>query len=213
MLEGMCTSVATNEAAAQDVSFTGVPPGNHSLLIYSVQVPQEVFSMDFQAVTFRADGMVKSIQYRFIRPENGDEYNRAPGFRVVTSDTPATRVVGNTVSFDNLQPDDGRIQIRFYSPDRYQPSPPAEPFRGPGVNGLQLLLRPAEPVLVGILVASSNQVSLSWPATATNAILEVTGTLSPPDWRLVPEAATLQGDRFELRLPISKPREYFRLRR
>src|SRR5262249_28311136 len=101
--------------------------------------------------------------------------------------------------------------IRFFSPDRYQP-PPAEQMRGPGVSGLQLLLRPATTVPVRILMISSNQVLLSWPATATNLTLEATETLSPPDWRPLLEAPTLQGDRFELRWPFRKPQEYFRLR-
>ena len=143
MFEGMATSVATNEASAQNVVFSGVPAGDHSLLLYTVQVPLEFFNMDFQAITFHADGVVKSVQQRFIRPQNGDEYNASPGFHLVTSDTPATRAVGNTLRFDHLQPEDGRIQIRFFSPDRTQPPPPANPVRGPGLNGLQLLLYPA----------------------------------------------------------------------
>jgi hypothetical protein len=143
MFEGLATSVATNEATAQNVVFSGVPPGEHSLLLYTVQIPLEFFNMDFQAITFHADGVVKSVQQRFIRPQNGDEYNASPGFHLVTSDTPATRAVGNTLRFDNLQPEDGRIQIRFFSPDRTQLPPPADPVRGPGLNGLQLLLYPA----------------------------------------------------------------------
>jgi hypothetical protein len=210
LLAGLATSYATNETAAQSVRFTGVPHGNHSLLLYSVQVPLEFFSMDFQVITFRADGGVKSIQQRFIRPENGNEYNIAPGFRLVTAETPATRAVGNTMRFDNVQPDDGRIQIRFFSPDRHQPPPPAEQFRGPGVSGLQLLLRPAE--MLRILMTSSDQVLLWWPATETSYALEATESLHPSDWHPVPEAPTLQGDRFELRLPFRKAQEYFRLR-
>jgi hypothetical protein len=58
----------------------------------------------------------------------------------------------------------------------------------------------------------SNQLLLSWPMTATNVTPEATETLSPPDWRQVLEQPALQGDRFELRLPFSKPQEYFRLR-
>jgi hypothetical protein len=168
--------------------------------------------MDFQIITFRADGTVKSVQPRFIRPENGDEYNSAPGFRLVTSDTPETRAVGNTVRVDNLQPEDGRIQIRFFSPDRFTPPAPAEQFRGPGMSGLQLLLRSSPVVPLQILMVRPNQMLLSWPVTASNFTLEATEMLRAPDWRPVLEQPTLQGDHFELRLPFSKPQEYFRLR-
>ena len=44
--------------------------------------------------------------------------------------------------FDNLQPGDGRIQLRFFSPDRAQPPLPANTIRGPGISGVQLLLNP-----------------------------------------------------------------------
>jgi hypothetical protein len=142
MFDGMATSHGTNDATAQSVTFSNVPPGSHSLLVYTVQIPLEFFSMDFQALTFETNGTVASSQRRFIRPENSDEYHVSPGFHLVTSDTPAARTVGNTMRFDNLQPGDGRIQLRFFSADRAQPPPPADPIRGPGVSGLQLLLNP-----------------------------------------------------------------------
>ena len=47
MLNGMGTSFATTEAAAQTITFNGVPAGNHSVLVYIVQVPLEFFNMDF----------------------------------------------------------------------------------------------------------------------------------------------------------------------
>ena len=143
MLDGMCTSTGTTETAAQSVTFSNVPPGNHSLVLYTVQVPLEFFSMNFQAVTFNADGTPAATQQRFIRPQNADEYNAAPAFLLVTSESAATRAIGNTMRFDNLRPLDGRIQLRFFSPDRAQPPPPSDPVRGPGLNGLQLLLNPS----------------------------------------------------------------------
>jgi hypothetical protein len=142
MLDSMASSHGTNDATAQSVTFSNVPPGSHSLLVYSVQVPLRSFAMDFQALTFDPDGSVASSERRFIRPETSDEYRAAPGFHLVTSETPATRAVGNTMRFDDLQPGDGRIQLRFFSPDRVQPPPPADPVRGPGVSGVQLLINP-----------------------------------------------------------------------
>jgi hypothetical protein len=184
MFEGLATSVGTNEAAAQTVTFSNVPPGNHSLLLYTVQIPLEFFSMDFQAVTFGTDGTPRTLQQRFIRPQNGDEYRASPGFHLVTSDTPATRAVGNALRFDNLQPEDGRIQIRFFSPDRAQPPPPANPVRGPGLNGLQLLLNtPRVPVPTRIVSVrySGSSASVSF-ATISGLFytVEHTGDLSEP---------------------------------
>jgi hypothetical protein len=141
MLNGMGTSFSTTEATAQTITFNNVPQGNHSLLVYTVQVPLEFFNMDFIAVTHDAGG-ADVIQRRFIRPQNSDEYNPSPGFVLVTSETAANRSVGNFIRFDNLQPGpDGFLQLRFYSPGRVRP-PGTEDIRGPGVNGFQLLLNP-----------------------------------------------------------------------
>jgi len=164
MFDGMATSHGTNDATAQSITFSNVPPGSHSLLVYSVQIPLEFFSMDFQALTFETDGSIASSQRRFIRPENGDEYRVSPGFHLVTSETPAARAVGNTMRFDNLQPGDGRIQLRFFSPDRAQPPPPADPVRGPGVSGLQLLVNPfGVQTRPGDVVYSGTSASFSYP--------------------------------------------------
>jgi len=139
MLNGMVTSFSTSEDSAQTVTFSGVPAGNHTLLLYSVQVPQEFFNMDFAVVTHDAGG-TDIIQRRYIRPQNSEEYNSSPGFSLVTSETAATRGVGNMLRFDNVQPGpDGIVLIRFYSPGRVD-LPGGDPIRGPGLNGLQLVL-------------------------------------------------------------------------
>jgi len=141
MLNGICTTTATTEAGASVVTFEGVPSGNHSVFLYTVQVPQEFFNMDFSVVTFNSDGTQRAIQKRYIRPLNSEEYNPAPGFSLVTADTAETRGVGNMMRFDNLQPGNGKIEIRFFSPGRVD-LPGGDPIRGPGLNGLQLLLNP-----------------------------------------------------------------------
>jgi hypothetical protein len=141
MLNGMTRFPDGGGSPPQTITFSGVPAGAHSLLIYTVQVPNEFFNMDFTVVTFNADSTEKATQQRFIRPQNADEYNPSPGWVLVTALSAATRGVGNFTRFDNLQTDDGRIEIRFASPGRVQP-PGAQPTRGPGVNGLQLVLNP-----------------------------------------------------------------------
>jgi hypothetical protein len=183
MLAAMATSHGTNSETAQSITYSNVPPGSHSLLLYTVQVPLEFFSMDFQALTFNPDGTTAAVQQRFIRPQNGNEYNASPGFHVVTSDTPATRAVGNTMRLDNLHPGDGRIQLRFFSPDRTQPPPPADPVRGPGLSGLQLLLHtPRVPVQTRIASVSSlqNTASVSFATmSGSRYTVEYTDQLNP----------------------------------
>jgi hypothetical protein len=141
MLNGISRFPDGTGTPEQVITFNNVPAGSHSLLIYTVQVPLEFFIMDFTVITFNADGTEKARQQRFIRPQNSDEYNPSPGFILVTSQSAGTRSVGNMTRYDNLQTDDGRIQIRYVSPGRVQP-PGTEPIRGPGVNGFQLVLNP-----------------------------------------------------------------------
>ncbi len=142
MLNGMVTSFSTTEASPQTVTLSGVPAGSHSVFLYTVQVPTEFFNMDFSVITHDSGGN-DVVQRRFIRPLNADEYNPSPGFSLVTSDTPQSRSVGNMMRFDNLQPGpDGIIQVRFYSPGRVD-LPGGDPIRGPGLNGMQLVLNAA----------------------------------------------------------------------
>ena len=175
MLNGMCTTFGTSEAGAQAVTFLGVPAGTHSVLVYMVQVPQEFFNIDLVAVTHDAGGSDVTLR-RYIRPLNSDEYNPSPGFSLVTADTAAERGVGNMVRFDNLTPGpDGVIQIRFYSPGRVD-LPGGDPIRGPGVNGMQLLLNPgpiSQPPVIVRQPASANGlaggcITLSVEATGPN---------------------------------------------
>src|SRR5262250_2161830 len=114
MLNNMITSFRTTEAAQQTVTLSSVPPDNHSLFLYTVQMPQEFFNMDFAVATHDSDGN-DVIQRRYIRPLNSDEYNPSPGFSLVSATSPETRGVGNMMRFDNLQPGaDGIIEVRFF---------------------------------------------------------------------------------------------------
>src|SRR6185436_7769954 len=113
-------------------------------------------------------------QQRFVRPQNSDEFNASPGFLLASSLTASNRSVGNFIRFDNLQTTDGFIQVKFYSPGRAQPVG-VDPIRGPGVNGLQLILSapavPASPQITQQPVSANGivggQVTLSVQATGT----------------------------------------------
>ena len=123
------------------------------------------------------------MQQRFIRPQNSDEYNAAPAFVLVTSEDAAIRAVGNAMRFDNLRPLDGRIQLRFYSPDRIQPPPPSDPVRGPGLNGLQLLLNPRG-AWAPLFTTQPQSRTVSF---GSNVTFSVTAAGAPPltyQWRL-----------------------------
>ena len=138
MLNGMVTTFSTTESAAQSVVFSGVPPGNHSLILYTVQVPLEFFNVDFVVTTHNEGGDV--VQRRYIRPQNADEYNPLPIFSLVTADDPSERQVGNTIRIDNIEPGlDGIIEVKFYAPGRID-LPGGDPIRGPGLNAMQLVL-------------------------------------------------------------------------
>ena len=193
MLNGMCTTFGTTEGGAQSVTFNGVPAGTHSVLVYMVQVPQEFFNIDLIALTHDSGGN-DVTQRRYIRPLNSDEYNPSPGFSLVTADTAAERGVGNMVRFDGVTPGpDGIVQIRFYSPGRVD-LPGGDPIRGPGVNGMQLLLNPGAIVQPPVIVrqpASANGlaggcITLSVEATGPNLVYqwlkngqEIAGANSP----------------------------------
>jgi hypothetical protein len=209
MFDGFCASYGTNDQSAQTVTFSGLSPGRHSVLLYTVQVALEFFNMDFQVLTFYSDGTPKPILRRFIRPQNADEYNARREFVLVHSDHPATRAVGNTMWINNLQPEDGRIRIRFFSPGRTNRGAFGDPTRGPGLNGMQLLLNP---IVLSAAIISSNQLLISWPAAGEDFTLESTEKLSPLDWQRMPASPTLRQDRLEMSLPISDSQRYFRLR-
>jgi hypothetical protein len=172
MLNGMATTSGTTDAAASTVTLSGVPAGSHSVFLYTVQVPQEFFNMDFAVVTHDSGGG-DVVQRRFIRPLNADEYNPSPGFSLVTADTAATRGVGNMMRFDNVVPGpDGTIEIRYFSPGRVD-LPGGDPIRGPGLNGMQLVLDPppaGEPPVITRQPVSANglvggQITLTIEAT------------------------------------------------
>lgn len=179
MLNGMVTSFATSEGNAQTVTLTGVPAGNHSVLLYTVQVPLEFFNMDFAVVTHDDLGN-DVVQRRYIRPQNSDEYNPIPIFSIVSSDNPANREVGNTMLFKNVIPGaDGIIQVRFFTPGRVD-LPGGDPIRGPGLNGMQLVLNPGpseDPPVIARQPASANTIvgscfTLEVEATGANLSYE-----------------------------------------
>ena len=150
------------------VTLTGVPPGHHSLLLYTVQPPGEFWYLDFSATTYHTNGEPNQVQRRFVRPQEANEYITSPGFLLVTAEIASQREAGNLLRFDSLQPENGRIEVRFLCPG---PVPMGSDFsaRGPGLNALQLMID-APPV--GCLPAFTQQ-----PSSA-NGVVDGQVTLS-----------------------------------
>ena len=209
MLNGIVTTFSTNDANAQTITFNNVPPGNHSLLVYTVQVPLEFFDIDFSVVTRDATG-ADVVQRRYIRPQNADEYTASPGYVLVSAQTPEARAVGNTLRFDDIQPGPDRsVQLRFYSPGRRQ-SPGAEPIRGPGVNALQLLLDAGvvqdQPFVT--ILRQGEDIVVSWSQKLLRDTLESTPSLTDLNWTAV---AGVSNNRYTVTLRTGV--RFFRLKK
>ncbi|HIL69624.1 MAG TPA: hypothetical protein EYG38_07225 [Verrucomicrobia bacterium] len=118
---------------SNSITFTGVPAGNHSVILYSVQRPLEFAGLVYEASYFDANfNEVKQTLY--MRPQNSDEFNPSPGFIRVEADSLEKSSIGNMVRFDNLETSDGTITIKIASP--------GNAGEDLGVNGIQLLLNP-----------------------------------------------------------------------
>ena len=66
---------------------------------------------------------------------------------------------------------------------------------------------------LSIELVSASAVRLSWPAAATDFVLEETGTLtSVPVWRAIAEVPQLQNARFTVNVPPVEAIRFYRLR-
>ena len=95
-----------SEDAASTITFSNVPEGSHSLLIYSVARP-----LEYPTVGFR---QVESDQRVYMRQWNADEYNPDPQFKRVETSEINGAGEGNYVRFDLIQPVDGNITLEFW---------------------------------------------------------------------------------------------------
>ncbi len=60
---------------------------------------------------------------------------------------------------------------------------------------------------------SGNNVTLSWPATGTNFLLEATSDLRAPNWQWVSSTPSIVNDQCVVTLPLGPDNQFFRLRR
>jgi hypothetical protein len=81
-----------------------------------------------------------------------------------------------------------------------------------GEWGLQIL-RIGPPEVWLSVERISNDVLLSWPATATNFLLRSTASLILPDWQPVPITPQAQGGFYRVTVPATNSAAFFRLMR
>jgi len=150
MLNGIVRTDAASldlDDSPSEIVLYGLPAGTHSLIVYTVQVPLEFYTLDLEVEDSNG------TQRRYLRPENSDEYKPSPNFRLVTSEESSERSVGNMVIFRGLSPQNGEVTLRLAAPDGNG--------QGPGINGLQILLNKdfVPPPTINMHPVSSNGVN------------------------------------------------------
>lgn len=63
------------------------------------------------------------------------------------------------------------------------------------------------------VLATTDELRLRWPATASGFALESSTSLGSPTWDPVPGTPQLHGDQYELAAPVDGPARFFRLRK
>ncbi len=111
------------------ITFNSVPAGKHSVIVYTINRPLAFSDADYTVTD--GNGVTSTI---YIRDQNADEYNAAPGFVRGTSTDPSSRSVANYVRFDNVtSPANGTIILAAVSANGAAP-----------VNAIQLLINPPD---------------------------------------------------------------------
>ncbi|MFL2921125.1 MAG: hypothetical protein ACJ0BN_01765 [Limisphaerales bacterium] len=118
MLNGMVRTDAASldpwMTSPSEIALYGLPAGTHSLIVYTVQVPLEFYTLDLEVEDSNG------TQRRYLRPENSDEYKPSPNFRLVTSEESSERSVGNMAIFRGLSPQNGEVTLRFSRARRWR---------------------------------------------------------------------------------------------
>jgi hypothetical protein len=151
------------------VTFSGVPAGTHSVIVYVVNRPLAFSDADY-ALT---DGNGNPVPSIYIRAQNSDEYNASPGFVRGTSTSASQRTVANYVRFDNVtSPAGGTITLTATAAAGSAP-----------VNAVQLVINPPA---VGTPPQITSQPASKNAVAGTSASFSVTATGTAPlkyEWR------------------------------
>ncbi len=149
-------------SSSPGITFGNVPPGRHSVIVYTVGIP-----LQFQDADYTITGA--NTETYFVRVMNSDEYNAAPGFYRGSSKNPAARSLASFIRFDNVEADgNGSINLNWLTV-----TPGFD--RGAPVNAIQLLLNtsaaPQPPVITAqpqpTVAPASGVAQISVTATGT----------------------------------------------
>ena len=117
-----------DEESAASITFSNVPEGTHSLLIYSVARP-----LEFPVIGFH---QVESDQRVYMQQFNADQHNPDPRLFQVTTTDPAAAGEGNFVRFDNVRPVNGEVTLNFWD----EVGEGAEGTGNSTINAVQLVI-------------------------------------------------------------------------
>jgi hypothetical protein len=72
---------------------------------------------------------------------------------------------------------------------------------------------PADPQIITVAALSGNRLTLSWPATGTNFVLESSHSMVQADWAEVPQTPLVNGNKLTVTNEILATQQFYRLRR
>ena len=102
--------IYANQGTPGTLTFTNVPAGSHSVLVYTVGIP-----LQFQDQDYTITGLTSQSVYT--TQMNADQYNPNPTWVRGTSPDPSIRTLANYVRFQNVQPAaDGTIRLNWSTP-------------------------------------------------------------------------------------------------
>ncbi|HEY5913327.1 MAG TPA: LamG-like jellyroll fold domain-containing protein [Verrucomicrobiae bacterium] len=174
LLNGIVGSTGASGGVSTDqiLTFSNVPAGTHSLLVYAISPP-----LQFQTVSYYVANQVP-LKTNYIRVMNSDEYKPSPGFYRGLSTSLANPDTANFLRFDELHPAaDGTITLVY---DVLTET--TSTIRETGVNAIQLLLN-AGSVGNPPVITQQPQPTVApqgYPATLT---VVATGTGLSYQWR------------------------------
>ncbi len=137
MLNGHTTLPQNSRPISPTLRVGALPNGEeHSVILYFLNRPLEFFEVNIEATVLNDNGEEVSIGKRYIRPQNADEYNPAPGWILVSAETEEARAVGNMVRFDGIDAGEfSELFLYIWAPNG----------GNVGMTGMQLLLDTVAP--------------------------------------------------------------------
>ncbi|HYE33016.1 MAG TPA: LamG-like jellyroll fold domain-containing protein [Methylomirabilota bacterium] len=167
MLNGIIGNGGVNADNPGTLTFSNVPDGAHSVLIYAVSPP-----LQFQTVRYKITGTTE--QTTFARVMNSDEYNAAPGFYRAVSTTQAGATIANFIRFDNVRPANGVIMLEVATV--------AGSGQASGMNAIQLVLNAVSPGAPPVITADPQPTVAAIGGTARLSVT-ATGQNLTYQWR------------------------------